>query len=702
MDPLLFIASCASLLSALFALWFLLKEPRALAARLIGVGLWLLSAETLLAGMAAAALLPERMLILQRLRLITASVVPGIWLAFSLVYARSNYREFLRRWRWPLWLFIVGLPLVAGVGWQYLAMGVVMVEGKLYWSIVMGPAAFVVRAAGILCAAFVVMNLEQTFREARGMTRWRIKDVLAGVLTIFVLRIFFDGQALLLTEWNPAFEPVLALGLVAGCLLMVRSLRRLQHLHVDLYVSTSVVFGSIAAFLVAAYLLLIGVVTQVWRHGAWQAVGLLAAVGVVAGLVLIIVLLLSDRARVLMRRVLTRHLQRPSFDYRQLWHDFSQRTRQAVRVEDVAGEVTRLVSETFEALSVSVWLLEGPHTLRKAASSDPMGGGRGARPVTVVDAETLTHWQKADRPMDLDRLQAAWADALRDSNPTRFPEGGHRFCMPIKDAQSVLGLMIVGDRVSGVAFTSEELDLLRILADQTAVRMQTVRLAEKLLEAKQWEAFQTMSAFLVHDLKNTASSLSLTLQNLRIHFDDPAFRKDAERSISAGVGRMNALIRKLTGLRESREPRPSRVDLSTWLTEVLKALDDGPSGVIRFSPGPSLPVRMDTGGIQSVVTNLVLNAKEASPAGAPIHVQVEAEQEWAVLTVRDEGCGMAADYLADRLFRPFQTTKKDGMGIGLFQTRRIVEAHGGRIDVESAPGQGSTFRVRLPLEEGYA
>ena len=699
MDPLLLICGCASLVGLLFASWFLFKEPMALAARLMGAGLLLLSAETLFAGLAATALLPEAMLTWQRVRVLTASVVSGVWLAVSLVYARANYREFLRRWRWPLVVFAAGLPLITVLGWERLVLGVVMEEGKLYWSIALGPAAFAVRAGGILCAAFIVMNLEQTFREARGMARWRIKYVLAGVLTIFALRIFFDGQALLLKQWNPAFEPILALGLMAGCLLMVRSLRRLPHLHVDLYVSTSVVFGSIAAFLVAGYLLLIGVVTQAWRHGAWQAFGLVAAVGLVAGLVLIILLLLSDRARVFTRRFLIQHLQRPSFDYRQLWYDFSQRTLQAMRVEEVASEVTELVSETFEALSVSMWLLDGPHTLRRIASSDPVGSGKGTSTGTDVDAKTLDQWKKVNAPIDLDREKVAWASSLRAANPTRFPEGGHRFCMPIKDAETVLGLLIVGDRVSGVPFTSEDLDLLRILADQTAVRMQTVRLAEKLLEAKQWEAFQTMSAFLVHDLKNTASSLSLTLQNLRIHFEDPAFRKDAERSISAGVRRMNELIRRLTSLRERLDLQPGRVDLSSWLGETLQSLNDTHAGDIAFVPGPSLPVRVDAGQFQSVVTNLVLNAREASPLGAPIHVTAEAEGEWAVLTVRDEGSGMEPDFLADKLFRPFQTTKKEGMGIGLFQTRRIVEAHGGRIDVKSAAGQGSTFRVRLPLEE---
>jgi signal transduction histidine kinase len=99
------------------------------------------------------------------------------------------------------------------------------------------------------------------------------------------------------------------------------------------------------------------------------------------------------------------------------------------------------------------------------------------------------------------------------------------------------------------------------------------------------------------------------------------------------------------------------------------------------------------------VTNLVLNARDALGPGGRIHLRTEHGTGGVVLSVADNGCGMSAAFLKDCLFRPFQSTKKKGLGIGMFQSRMIVEAHGGRIQVESEPGKGSTFRVSLPAKD---
>lgn len=692
-------AVLAAALSAVLSLWLWVREPHSLPARLLGAGLCLLAIDSVLAATSATALLPEHMIAWQRARMLAASVAPGVWLAFSLVYARTNYREFLRAWRVPLVLLVAGPPLLAVAGWKHLVVGVSMAEDRIYWGLQLGLTSYGLRVAGILGAALIVANLEQTYRESRGTTRWRIKSLLAGVFLMFLLRIFFDGQALLVREWDPALEPVLALGLIAGSLLILRSLYRSPRLQVDLYVSTPMLFGSLTVVLIAAYLLALGVAAHLWRRGGRDAAGLLAAALLVASLALLVVLVMSDRARVTARRFLTRHLQRPAFDYRQLWHDFSERTLRAMSVADVAREASRFASETFEALSVSVWLLDERQHLRLAASTSLPAADPAAPAQDFALPEAMAAWQRAALPLDLERESGAWADWAREANPAQFPEGGNRFGMPLKAEETVLGLMVLGDRVRGWPLSGEELDLFRILASQTAVRLQTVRMAERLLEAKQWEAFQTMSAFLAHDLKNTASGLSLTLQNLRSYFDDPGFRADAERSIGAGVRKMSELIRRLSSLRQSLDLHVRPMDLTAWTAERLRELDATLEGRLHWVPGPALPVRMDPEPMQAVLVNLVLNARDASSPPAPVEVRTAVHEGWAAVLVTDQGCGMSAEFLEQKLFRPFQTTKKEGMGIGLFQARKVVEAHGGRVDVESAVGQGSTFRVLLPLEE---
>jgi len=285
---------------------------------------------------------------------------------------------------------------------------------------------------------------------------------------------------------------------------------------------------------------------------------------------------------------------------------------------------------------------------------------------------------------------------VRRCHPNQFPNGGDRFAVPLRVGNELIGLMTLGDRVGGAPFSVQDLDLLKSVSDQAATSLLNLRLTHRLSQAKQLEAFQAMSAFFVHDLKNTASTLSLMLQNLPVHFDDPGFREDALRGISKTVGHLNDLISRLNLLRQELVLHPVESDLNELVTESLKGQEQtlGIEAIKELRPVPKLC--LDPAQIQKVVTNLVLNAREAVGSSGRIHIGTNQHDGWAILEVADTGCGMTPEFIQEKLFRPFQTTKKNGIGIGMFHCKLIVEAHRGRIEVESAQGHGTTFRVWLP------
>ena len=263
----------------------------------------------------------------------------------------------------------------------------------------------------------------------------------------------------------------------------------------------------------------------------------------------------------------------------------------------------------------------------------------------------------------------------------------------------VLGVMTLGDRVGGIAFMHQDLDLLKCVGDQVAASLLNLQLSGKLLQVKEMEAFQTMSAFFVHDLKNTASTLGLMLKNLPVHFNDPAFREDALRGVSKTVTHINNLISRLSLLRHGLEIRRAESDLNDVVAKAL-AVHKGALEVVllkEFNPVPK--ISLDPEQVIKVITNLVLNATEAVSKQGQVRIQTSRLNGWAVLAVADNGCGMSQEFLNRSLFRPFQTTKKAGLGIGMFQSKMIIEAHGGRIEVESEAGKGTTFRVLLPLTQ---
>ena len=310
-------------------------------------------------------------------------------------------------------------------------------------------------------------------------------------------------------------------------------------------------------------------------------------------------------------------------------------------------------------------------------------------------AAVIAHFQAHPAPVDIETEAAAWAATLRELHPAQFSHGGHRSCVPLISQGEILGVLVIGDRVGGAPLSLQDFEMLQCAADHTAANLMNVLLAQRLAQAKELEAFQAMAAFFVHDLKNAASTLNLLLQNLPVHFDNPEFRADTLRAISHTVTHVNGLISRLGQLRHELEIEPADADLNQIVTDALAALKLSADTTLITDIQPLPRIRLDGEQLNKVVTNLVLNAAEAVSGRGQVRVATSRQNGWVVLTVDDNGCGMSDEFVARSLFRPFQTTKKSGLGIGMFQSKMIVEAHGGRIAVASQPGTGTTFQVFL-------
>lgn len=675
------------------------RTARAPSHRALCLGLMIFALESFFSGMSLKAALPEDILAWQQLRLLTAAWIPGAWLLFSLTYARANHEEFLRQWRVLRYLAVAVPVATAVLLWRDLVTAYTEQEsGEWHGVIELGRGGWALHIELITGMTLVLMNLERTLRGAVGVMRWRIKYMILALGAILAVRIYSSAQALLYRAQMDSLEGLNAAALLLGCLLMVVAVLRTGRAQLDLYLSHTVLTRSITLLVAGAYLLIVGLVARLVEHFGRARGFPVAAFMVLVALLGLMLLLTSDRVREGSRRFVSRHMHRPRYDYRAVWTGFAARTASVVDRETYCRTVTQIAAETLEALSVTLWTVDeargrlrfgGSTSLSGEEARDPLGPGPEFQ-------QMLAALRAVAAPVDLDVDRSEWAERLRERYPDFFHKGSHRICVPLCADGRLLGLMVLGDRVNGQPYSAEDLSLLSAIGGQIAARLLNIELSGRLLEAKQVEAFQMMSTFFVHDLKNTTSTLSLMLQNLPKHFEDPAFRQDALRGISHSVDKMNGLIRRLTQLRQTLEVKPVPDSLNAVVETAAAAagLAGDPRLVKRLAPLPEVP--LDREQLQKVVTNLLLNARDASRPEAEILVETSVRDGGVALAVRDSGCGMSREFMEQQLFRPFRSTKREGMGIGLYHSRMIVDAHRGRMEVESEEGRGSTFRVILP------
>jgi putative PEP-CTERM system histidine kinase len=642
------------------------------------------------------------MLFWQRLTVWPISCLPLAWLLFSLTYARGNARQFLRQWL-PALVIFGGLPLVASLTfWRDTVTEVVWTSAAGNWSFPVSLAGKVLHIALLVSAMLVLTHQEWTFRSAVGTARWKIKYTVIGLAVLCGARIYSSSQVILYSVGTANLIAVNAAAVILGSVLFAIALYRAKFAHVDIYPSPAALHRSFTVLLAGAYLIIIGLVARaVSTVGGGESFPLTALV-LLAGLSGLGVLCLSDRVRNATKQFISRHFNRPSHDYRNVWSKFTQRTVAVLDRQEFARQMVGVISETFEALSVTIWIAEvtngrfvfGASTALEARAAVAM-------PIdNAIYRELILHGTSATAPLDLDRSAEHWCVLLKEINPTWFPKvGGHRLCVPLVFGDELGGLLVLGDRVGGVPFTEEDLELLKCLGDQMAAGLRTLGFSEKLVRAKELEAFQVMSAFLVHDLKNTASALSLMLGNLQVHFENPAFWEDALRTLSHSVQRVNELISRLSTLRQKLELHRTHADLNQLIAAALQSVGESALVTVVQNCQPLPPFSMDAPQIESAIVNLLLNAREAIAGRGEIRIETFCQNGEALLAISDNGCGMSAEFLAQSLFKPFKTSKKSGLGIGMYQTKTVIEAHGGRIAVQSEAGKGTTFRVSLPLIE---
>jgi len=268
---------------------------------------------------------------------------------------------------------------------------------------------------------------------------------------------------------------------------------------------------------------------------------------------------------------------------------------------------------------------------------------------------------------------------------------------PLIVGEELVGFMALTKPTDDAALTWEDLDLLKTIGRQIASYLKRHHQAEQLAEGKQFDTYNKLVAFIIHDLNNLIAQQALMVKNAEKHKDNPAFVEDAIKTISNSVDRMNNLLKKL---RRDESDLVKRLNISDVVTQAVAECHRNNSQLTSSIEKGHYTLNADQVRLVMTITNFIKNALEATPSGGRVHVTLTYQETRALITIEDNGSGMDWDFIHNRLFKPFETTKSGkGMGIGVYLSREYISELGGTLNVMSALGEGTTITISLPLNK---
>jgi putative PEP-CTERM system histidine kinase len=623
--------------------------------------------------------LPDERLLWLRL-VITLGLVPfAAWADFIMaLLATESARSRTDR----LTLAFTAIGLIGAAAWTWMATPFQLPDVSAgFYAARLSPAGLPVLIVQMLGTVGLLGGLEVCLRACSRDRRWRLKYVILGLGVVFLVRFYLLSQILLFHVVLAAHLTTQAAVVVLGVMVMAISVARGPLVSGGRALSHSLVYRSAVLGVLGIYLFVVGALGWLLdRLGLSEELfwgSLLVFVSVAAGAALI----LSENARWRFKRFIALHVYENKYDYRAHWLAFTRRLGSTVALDDLAPQLLTATTDAVGAAKGVLYL-----------SGDQEQEQHLAAALEVFDAPALLD---ADDPLVRRARETAIPVTVTPAQrPTWFRQAG--VLVPLTWQGSLIGIMLLATERTGAAYTDEDLQFLATAGVQIAAASVTTRLSESVARSREFEAFHRLTSFVVHDLKNAVSSLSLLSQNALAHFDDPEFQRDAITTLSKTVERMRRLLQRLASTSDVQRMAFAPLDAAVLVAERVVPLVRTPRVRLKTELQPA-PIVGDADALERVFQNLVINAVEALEGGGDLILRTATHGKSVVCQVIDTGCGMSADFLRHSLFVPFRSSKKGGWGIGLYHAREIVTAHGGRIDAVSEEGQGTTFTITLPL-----
>lgn len=642
----------------------------------------------------------EGALLGMRTSLIGQALLPVAWLFFSIVFARSNYKEILSRWV-PV---LIGAGIISGFFMLragnpgFIALS--SIAGSIFeeeaTSFIIGPFGRYFYIYLILGLVLCLVQLENTLRSSTGSKRWHIKYVIFGVGSILAFFIYLSSQALLFSTLDIQNIPLASSVILISVSILALFIIKHRLLDVDIFISRYVIYNSLTVFLVGLYLLSVGIIAHGIKYFNIPFNYFFTTLFVFVSILALFILFFTSTLRRKAQLFINRHFYKHKYEFRDKWMETIEKISSKRSVEETHKTLAEMVSDTMGAKDVYLWLYD-PISREYCAARDDLD----AVFKKIKCSHPLVEQTKICMgPFMINDIEGKTADtSQRKEFAPLLAATGAVLCAPLIADQDIVGFILQGEDLSGEPYRQDDFEFLKAVTTQAAVQIKNIRLTQELLNVKEVEAFHRLSAFVMHDLKNLTNSLSLVSQNARHNINKPEFQQDALKTIDSTVTRMKGLIERLSNLPREVEIKKERVELKSLIHNAIRKipLTSADNVTVTNEIDYVPPVNVDPDAMEMVFLNIFTNAYQASIKDGRITVRASLSNNNVDITISDNGVGISKEFIERDLFKPFKTTKKNGLGIGLFQCKTIIEAHGGTIEVQSELKKGTTFKVSLPV-----
>jgi putative PEP-CTERM system histidine kinase len=551
-------------------------------------------------------------------------------------------------------------------------------------------SALLLRMIFAVGALVLVHNL---YTVSAPEARWGISLPMAALAAMwtFDLNLYTISY---LTDEEPV-ELISTRGIAMSLLAPVFGMASRRNSSWRLRLSRSVAFQSISLLAIGGYLLaMILLATAVQLVGGTYA--RLTQITLIFGMSTAALLILpSGRFKAWLNVVIAKNFFKHRYDYRSEWMRFADTI--GFPSKEAAPFNERVIKSLADIFDSPGGLLMIPDEQGRLTLQARWNWATADVPTNCVTSQTMPFFESTGHILSMEEVRAGLDDRC---DPRAIPQ----WLYDEKNAWAVVPLVHFG-KLAGLAVLSqprlhrkldwEDLDMLRVVGRQVASYLAEASSHEALAEARQFDQFNRRFAFVMHDIKNLVSQLSILARNAEKHANNPEFQLDMVETLRSSVGKMNELLARLSQHNKSRHASPEPIDIGEAVVKAIHTkrliypieskLENGLMAVAD-------PARLET-----IIGHLMQNAIEATSDGSPVKITCRVQGSDVAIGISDTGTGMSADFIANQLFKPFVSTKQDGFGIGAYEARALAQSMGGQLRVESRVGKGTNFILLLPV-----